>query len=81
MLTPGGNRETVRGMDLDDLFARRPDDPLVQLARQDLDRFSVEELQERAEILAAEIDRVRRKIDGAIHFRASADALFKGSGA
>jgi uncharacterized small protein (DUF1192 family) len=64
-------------MDLDDLFAKRPGDPLVQVARQDLDPFSVEELEERIAILALEMNRVQKKIQGSVNFRASADALFK----
>ncbi len=64
-------------MDLDDLLARHPDDPLLILSRQDLDPFSVEELQERAAILENELARVNQKIQGAVNFRASADALFK----
>jgi uncharacterized small protein (DUF1192 family) len=64
-------------MDLDELFAKRPGDPLVQLARQDLDPFSVAELTERIEILQAEIERVNQKIQGAVNHRASADAIFK----
>jgi uncharacterized small protein (DUF1192 family) len=64
-------------MDLDDLFAKRPDDPLVMFCRQDLDPFSVEELQERVAILENELARVNQKIQGAVNFRASADALFK----
>ncbi len=66
-------------MDLDELFAKRPDDPLVQLNRQDLDPFSVAELQERIELLELELTRVRQKIEGAVNFRASADALFRKS--
>jgi uncharacterized small protein (DUF1192 family) len=64
-------------MDLDELFAKRPDDPLVAVMRQDLDPMSVDELQERIAILEAEIVRVRAKIKGAVNHRASADALFK----
>ena len=64
-------------MDLDDLFAKRPDDPLTRLVRQDLDPLSVDELRERMAVLAAEIERIERKIDGVVNFRASADALFK----
>ncbi len=66
-------------MDLDELFAKRPGDPLIQLARQDLDPFSVEELQERIAVLEAELMRVKQKMEGAVNFRASADALFKKS--
>ncbi len=64
-------------MDLDELFAKRPDDPLVQMSRQDLDPFSVDELHERVALLEAELARVNQKIQGAVNFRASADSLFK----
>lgn len=64
-------------MDMDELFARRPDDPLTQLVKQDLDPLSVNELRERVEILEAEIARVNLKIEGAVNFRANADSLFK----
>ena len=36
-------------MDLEELFPSKPDDPLVALARQDLDPLSVDELKERIE--------------------------------
>jgi uncharacterized small protein (DUF1192 family) len=64
-------------MDMDELFARKPADPLVLMTRQDLDPLSVEELRERLEILAAETTRVKQKLEGAVNYRASADALFK----
>ncbi|MGF7150921.1 uncharacterized small protein (DUF1192 family) [Sphingomonas zeicaulis] len=64
-------------MDLDDLAARRPDDPLVALVRQDLDPLSVDELQLRVAALEAEIARTKRKIEGAISHRSSAEALFR----
>jgi uncharacterized small protein (DUF1192 family) len=64
-------------MDLDELFPNKPEDPLTQLARQDLDPFSVDELHERIAGLEAEIARVRAKIDAAVNHRASAEALFK----
>ncbi|MFM9851570.1 MAG: DUF1192 domain-containing protein [Sphingomonadaceae bacterium] len=64
-------------MDIDELFARAPGDPLALLARQDLDPFSVDELRERITILQAEIDRTTVKINGAVSHRAGADALFK----
>ncbi|MGK6356127.1 DUF1192 domain-containing protein [Sphingomonas sp. DT-207] len=64
-------------MDADENLPRRKDDLLLQLARQDLDPFSVEELQERVAALEAEIERSRAKINRAINHRASADALFK----
>jgi uncharacterized small protein (DUF1192 family) len=64
-------------MDLDDLFPGKPEDPLTLLTRQDLDPFSVDELQARIEILEGEIARARGKIDFAVNHRASADALFR----
>ncbi len=64
-------------MDLDELFPSKPDDPLTQLTRQDLDPMSVEELQSRIALLEAEIARARARIDAAVSFRASADAIFK----
>lgn len=64
-------------MDLDELFPDRPDDPLTLLAKQDLDPFSVEELEARILLLEAEIARVRAKLEAAVSFRASADELFK----
>lgn len=64
-------------MDLDDILGPRPDDPLPALLREDLDRLSVAELEARITALEGEIARCRRKIDGAVHHRASADALFR----
>jgi uncharacterized small protein (DUF1192 family) len=63
-------------MEADDL-PRRTDDPAAQLARQDLDPFSVEELAERIRLLEAEIARCRQKMERAVSHRASADSLFK----
>jgi len=64
-------------MDADENLPRRRDDLVAQLAKQDLDPLSVEELNERIALLEAEIDRARSKISRAINHRASADALFK----
>jgi uncharacterized small protein (DUF1192 family) len=64
-------------MDLDDLFAKNPADPLVQLTRQDLDPLSVEDLEARRAILEAEIARIQEKLQSAVKVRASADALFR----
>jgi uncharacterized small protein (DUF1192 family) len=64
-------------MDLDDLFAKRPGDPLTLLVKEDLDRLSVEELGLRIEALTAEIKRIKAKIDASVNHRASADALFR----
>ena len=42
-------------MEPDDLFAKRPDDPVNQLIRQDIDHLSVDELEERIVALEGEI--------------------------
>jgi uncharacterized small protein (DUF1192 family) len=63
-------------MDADDL-PRRARDLVAELAKQDLDPLSVEELHARIAALEAEIDRVRRKLQHAVNHRASADALFR----
>ncbi len=70
-------RVNVGGMDLDELFPSKPDDPLTLLTKQDLDPLSVEELEARIVILETEIARARAKIDFALNHRASAEALFK----
>lgn len=64
-------------MDLDELFPSKPDDPLTLLTKQDLDPLSVADLEARIAILEGEIARVRAKMDAAVQFRASADAIFK----
>jgi uncharacterized small protein (DUF1192 family) len=64
-------------MDLDELFPAKPDDPLTQLTRQDLDPLSVDELHARIALLEGEIARVKAKIDASVNFRASAEAIFK----
>jgi len=64
-------------MDLDELFPGKPGDPLTELTKQDLDPLSVEELQARIGVLEGEIARVRAKMDAAVQFRASADAIFR----
>ncbi|MGZ8998705.1 MAG: DUF1192 family protein, partial [Allosphingosinicella sp.] len=64
-------------MDLDELFPDKPDDPLVLLGKQDLDPFSVAELEARLGLLEAEIQRVKAKLDFAVHFRSTADELFR----
>ena len=64
-------------MDLEELFPSKPDDPLTQLTKQDLDPLSVEELEARIAILQGEIERVRAKMDASVKFRASADELFR----
>jgi uncharacterized small protein (DUF1192 family) len=64
-------------VDLDDLYAKHPSDPLTLLVRQDLDPMSVEELGLRIEALESEIVRVKARIDRVVNHRASADQLFK----
>lgn len=71
-----GRGSDLAGMD-DDLFSSRPDDPLVLLARQDLDPLSLDELDERIVALNAEIARVRAHKDTVSRHRSAADALFK----
>jgi uncharacterized small protein (DUF1192 family) len=70
-------RVNVAAMELDELSSKQPDDPLVRLARQDLDPLSVDELRGRIAILEQEIVRSRAKMDAAVRQRASADALFR----
>ena len=66
-------------MDLDDLFPSKPDDPLVALAKQDLDPMSIEELQARIEALQMEIARVKGHMQRAQSHRSAAEELFKKS--
>jgi uncharacterized small protein (DUF1192 family) len=71
---------TIRAaMDLDELFPSKPGDPLVELARQDLDPMSIEELQARIEALKAEIERVETHMRQAQTHRSAAEELFKKS--
>jgi uncharacterized small protein (DUF1192 family) len=64
-------------MDLDDLFPSKPGDPLVELARQDLDPMSIEELQERIEARKVEIARVEAHIQRVQTHRSAAEEIFK----
>jgi len=64
-------------VDLDDLFPSKPEDPLVALARQDLDPISIEELKERIAALKAEIERVEDHIQRVEDHRSAAEELFK----
>jgi uncharacterized small protein (DUF1192 family) len=64
-------------VDLDDLFPSKPDDPLVALAKQDLDPISVEELQARVEALKAEIARVEAHMKRVQDHRSAAEELFR----
>ena len=64
-------------MDLEELFPSKPDDPLVALAKQDLDPMSQDELAERIEALKAEIARVEAHMDRVSKHRSAAEELFK----
>jgi len=64
-------------MMLDDLEPRPQRGAAVAaLGREDLDLYSVEELQERIDALQGEIDRARRAIEGKQAKKSAADALF-----
>lgn len=78
LLTAAGNGSTFKAVDADDFLPRRKDDDYLDLlARQDLDPFSVAELEERIARLTAEIERTRQKVSKAVNHKASAEALFK----
>jgi uncharacterized small protein (DUF1192 family) len=64
-------------VDLEDLFPSKPGDPLIELARQDLDPMSVEELQARIESLKSEIERVENHLQRAAVHRSAAEELFR----
>lgn len=59
-----------------DLPRQKPD-LLAAMAREDLDRLSIAELDDRIGALEAELERSRAKREGAATFRAAADSLFK----
>lgn len=61
----------------DEDLPRKKSDSLADLAREDLDRLSIAELDDRIAALAAELARAKAKRDGAARFRAAADGLFK----
>ena len=77
LLTGPAARSNLIGVDLDDLFPDRKRDHLAELARQDLDPLSVDELQERIEALKAEIARVEAHIERVSAHRSAAEDLFK----
>ena len=77
LLTAARYGSTISAVDLDDLFPSKPDDPLVALAKQDLDPLSIEELKERVEALKAEIARVEEHMHRAQTHRSAAEELFK----
>lgn len=61
----------------DDDLPTKKSDPLAELAREDLDRLSISELDARIAALEAELARTRTKRGGAASFRAAADTLFR----
>ncbi len=65
-------------MDVEDLLSKRPESPLALLVREDLDRLSRDELEQRIAILKAEIERAEGRLASASAFRAAADSLFRG---
>ncbi|QJB70481.1 DUF1192 domain-containing protein [Parasphingorhabdus halotolerans] len=64
-------------MDDDENLPRAKNDPLAALIKQDLDPFSVDELEERISMLKSEITRCEKKKHFAVSHRASAEDLFK----
>lgn len=64
-------------MDEDDFFSSKPQDPLTLLIRQDLGPLSVDELNERIELLRSEIARVEQHLADTARHRSAADELFK----
>lgn len=64
-------------MDDDDNLPRSANDPLNLLVKQDLDPFSVDELEKRIAVLKDEINRCEAKKNFAVSHRTSADDLFK----
>jgi len=51
--------------------------PLDQLIKEDLDQLSIEELEERINLLSIEVDRCSSKIKSKNSSMASAESLFK----
>jgi uncharacterized small protein (DUF1192 family) len=50
---------------------------LIDVTREDLDLYAVEELRERIELLQGEVERVQAQIERKQAGRSAADALFK----
>ncbi|WP_353198394.1 DUF1192 family protein [Sandarakinorhabdus sp.] len=61
----------------DNDLPKRKADVIADLAREDLDRLSIAELDARIAALEAELARSRTKRAGAADFRAAADSLFR----
>jgi uncharacterized small protein (DUF1192 family) len=77
LLTWAASGSNDSPVDLDELFPSKPDDPLVALAKQDLDPISIEELHDRIAALHAEIARVEAHIQRVESHRSAAEELFK----
>lgn len=66
-------------MDCDENLPLRGNDPLSLLVKQDLDPFSINELDDRITQLQAEITRCQAKKSAASSHMSAADQLFKKS--
>jgi uncharacterized small protein (DUF1192 family) len=64
-------------MDDDENLPRAKKDPLELLIKQDLDPFSVDELESRINALKSEIMRCEQKKSFSVSHRASAEDIFK----
>lgn len=73
----GAARVNVFAMFDEPDLPRRKADALTDLSREDLDKLSIAELDDRIAGLEAELVRSRAKRSGAAQFRAAADSLFK----
>lgn len=62
---------------MEEYLPKKADDILTAVTRQDLDPFSVTELDARIETLKAEIVRTQQRRDYAVNHKASAEALFR----
>jgi uncharacterized small protein (DUF1192 family) len=61
----------------EDELPRKKSDSLADLAREDLDRLSIAELDDRIAALEAELARSKARREGAARFKAAADSLFR----
>jgi uncharacterized small protein (DUF1192 family) len=77
ILTGGRAGSTVAVMFDDADLPRKKTDLLADMAREDLDRLSIAELDDRIVALESELERTRRKRTGAADFRSAADSLFR----
>jgi len=64
-------------MDDEEFFSSKPQDPLTQLIKQDLDPLSQDELEARIEVLKGEIARIEAHMQAASVHRSAAEDLFK----